>query len=75
LFKTGWQVQQNTIQNVLKGTMKATEKTDYRLKYEQHFRNNFSFYDNDFRVQQIKNQSFIVPWQLAENDKRDVIVK
>jgi hypothetical protein len=55
--------------------MKTSEKSDYRLKYEQHFRNNFSFYDNDFRVHQIKNQNFIVPWQLVENDQTEVVVK
>ena len=55
--------------------MKATEKTDYRLKNEQYFRNNYSFYDNDFRVHQIRNQDFIVPWQLVENNKTEVVVK
>jgi hypothetical protein len=55
--------------------MKASEKIDYRFKDEQHFRNNYSFYDNDFRVNQIKNQNFIVPWQLVENNKTEVVVK
>lgn len=68
-------VQQNAIQIVLTSTMKTSEKTDYRFKYEQHFRNNYSFNDNDFRVNQIKNQNFIVPWQLVENDKAEVVVK
>lgn len=55
--------------------MKAFEKTDYRFKREQLFRSNYSFYENDFRVQQIKNQNFVVPWQLVENEITEVIVK
>ncbi len=55
--------------------MKPSEKIDYKLNYEQHFRNDYSFKDNDFRVNQIKNQNFIVPWQLVENGRTKVVVK
>lgn len=59
----------------IESTMKTMKKTDYKFKVEQHFRSNFSFYDNDFRVNQIKNCNFIVPWQLVENETKEVIVK
>ncbi|KAF0235605.1 MAG: hypothetical protein FD181_3390 [Prolixibacteraceae bacterium] len=63
------------MQNVLKSTMKASEKIDYRFKDEQPFRSDYSFYENNFRVHKVKNQNFIVPWQMIGNNKTEVIVK
>ena len=52
--------------------MKATERTDFGLKSELQFRNNYSFFDNDLRIKQLENHNFIVPWQVVENDKKEV---
>jgi hypothetical protein len=48
---------------------------DVYCSEEQHQLNRRTFYDNDFRVHQIRNQDFIVPWQLVENNKTEVVVK
>lgn len=53
--------------------MKTTEKIDYGFKSELQFRNNISFFDNGLRIKQIEDQNFIVPWQMVEPDKKEVL--
>ena len=55
--------------------MKTSEKTDQNLKGKNEFRRNFSFFENDFRVKQIYNRSFVVPWQLNEYEKKEFVVQ
>lgn len=55
--------------------MKTSEKMDYGFKSEQHFQNNYAFSSKDFRIHQIQNQNFIVPWQVVEKDKKEVLVE
>jgi hypothetical protein len=55
--------------------MKTTEKIDNGFKNELHFRNNYSFLDKDLRIKQLENQSFIVPWQMVINEKKEVFVE
>jgi hypothetical protein len=55
--------------------MKATEKTDLRFKSELQFRNNYSFFENNLRIKQLEIQNFIVPWQLVEYDKKEILVE
>ena len=55
--------------------MKAVEKINYRYKNELQFRNNYSFFENDLRIKQLENQDFIVPWQLVEPKKKEVLVE
>jgi len=55
--------------------MKTTEKIDYGFKSELQFRNNYSFFDNDLRIKQLENRNFIVPWQMVETDKKEVLVE
>lgn len=55
--------------------MKASEKTDYGFKNELQFRNHYSFFENDLRIKQLENRNFIVPWQLVENEKKEVFVE
>lgn len=55
--------------------MKLAEKIDYGFESEQKFHNNYSFIDNDLRIKQLENQTFIVPWQMEEeNLKRELVV-
>ena len=55
--------------------MKETEKTDFGFKSELQFRINYSFFNNDLRIKQLKNQNFIVPWQMVEFDKKEILVE
>jgi hypothetical protein len=55
--------------------MKTTEKNDYGFRSELQFRNNYSFFDNDLRIKQLENRNFIVPWQMVETDKKEVLVE
>lgn len=55
--------------------MKAVEKVNYGDKNELHFRNNFSLFENDFRIKQFENQNFIVPWQMVKIQKKEVLVE
>ena len=55
--------------------MKETEKTDFGFKSELQFRHNYSFLDNDLRIKQLENHDFIVPWQMVETDKNEVLVE
>lgn len=55
--------------------MKEAGKIDYDINKEQKFRNNYSFLENDFRIQQIRKQEFVVPWQMVEDDKKKVLVE
>lgn len=55
--------------------MKTSEKTDQYIKGKSGFRRNFSFPGNDFRVKQIYNQSFVVPWQMIEYEKKEFVVQ
>lgn len=57
------------------GIMKEAGKIDYDINKEQKFRNNYSFLENDFRIQQIRKQEFVVPWQMVEDDKKKVLVE
>ena len=54
--------------------MKTTERNDLGFKRELHYRNNYAFGANDYRIQQVRNQNFIVPWQIVENEKKEVLV-
>lgn len=55
-------------------SMKTSEKMNYGFKSEQHYQNNYAFSSKDFRINQIKNQNFIVPWQIVEKEKKEVSV-
>ncbi len=55
--------------------MKTTEKIDYGFRSDQQFRNDYSSFENGFRIKQIDNQRFIVPWQLVETEKRKFAVE
>ena len=55
--------------------MKTTDGIDYRFNNELYFRHNFSFLENDFRIKQIQNQNFIVPWQMNEEVKKEEVVE
>jgi len=55
--------------------MKTTEKIDYSFRNELHYRNNYSFLNEDLRVKQLGNQNFIVPWQMVETDKKEIFVE
>jgi hypothetical protein len=52
------------------GHMKLAEKIDFAFDCEQKFHNSYSFVDKDLRVKEVKNQKFVVPWQIDENIKR-----
>ncbi len=54
--------------------MKTLEKMDYGFESERHFQNNYASSLKDFRIDQIRNQNFIVPWQIMENEKKEVFV-
>ncbi len=54
--------------------MKTKGKTEPGFKSEYQYRNNYTFSGNDFRIQQIRNQNFVVPWQICEIEtKKEVI--
>jgi hypothetical protein len=55
--------------------MKTVEKIDYGNRNEQQFRNNYSFFENEFRIKQLENQNFIVPWQMVKIQKKEVLVE
>jgi hypothetical protein len=55
--------------------MKTSEKTDQGLKGKEEFRKSFSFFENDFRVKQIYNRSFVVPWQMVEFEKKEFVLQ
>lgn len=55
--------------------MKTSEKMNYGFESDQHFKNNYAFSSRDFRIQQIRNQSFVVPWQIIEKEKKDVFAE
>jgi len=55
--------------------MKTAERMDFKFKNELHFRNNYSFFDKDLRIKQLENQSFVVPWQMVEDKKKEVFVE
>ena len=55
--------------------MKEAGKIDYDINREQQFRNNYSFLEHDFRIQQVLNQEFVVPWQMVDDDKKKVLVE
>ena len=55
--------------------MKIAEKIDYGFESEQKFRNSYSFFDNDLRIKQLKNQRFVVPWEMVEKDKWEAVVE
>lgn len=55
--------------------MKTSEKTDQGIKGKNKFPRDFSIFENDFRVKQIYNQSFIVPWQMVEYEKKEFVVQ
>ncbi len=55
-------------------TMKTSEKTNYGFESERNYKNNTAFSSKDFRIRQVQNQNFIVPWQVVENEKKEVRV-
>jgi hypothetical protein len=55
--------------------MKTFDKIDYGNRNEHQFRNNYSFFENDLRIKQLENHDFIVPWQLIEPKKKEVLVE
>lgn len=55
--------------------MKTVEKIEYGDRNEQQFRNNYSFFENEFRNKQPENQNFIVPWQMVKIQKKEVIME
>jgi hypothetical protein len=55
--------------------MKTTEETDFGFKSELQFHYNYSFFDNDLRIKQLENHDFIVPWQMVETEKKEVLVE
>lgn len=57
------------------GLMKTFEKMDYGSKNDQQFRNNFSSLESKFKVQQVRNQDFVVPWHVVEKDKKKFLVE
>lgn len=54
--------------------MKTSEKMNFGFKSELHYQNNYAFSSKDFRIHQIQNQNFIVPWQIIEKEKKEVRV-
>jgi hypothetical protein len=54
--------------------MKTSEKMKFGFESEQHFKNNYSFSSKDFRINQIQNQNFVVPWQIMEKEKKEILV-
>jgi hypothetical protein len=55
--------------------MKTAEKIKNGYKSEQQFQNNYSFFENDLRIKQLENHDFIVPWQMVETKKKEVLVE
>ncbi len=53
--------------------MKTQEKMNYGFERDQLFKNDYAFSSDDFRIHQIQNQNFIVPWQIIEKEKRQVL--
>ncbi|GAB1450355.1 hypothetical protein MASR2M47_04110 [Draconibacterium sp.] len=55
--------------------MKTREKINYGFESKQDFQRNYSFTSNDFRIQQIRNQGFIVPWHVVDKGKEKFLVE
>jgi len=55
--------------------MKLSEKIDYGFESGQKFHNNYSFFDKDLRIKQLKNQRFIVPWEMVEKEEKEILVE
>lgn len=54
--------------------MKTSGKMIYGFESDQHFKNSYAFSSKDFRIRQIQNQNFVVPWQITEKEKQQVLV-
>ncbi len=54
--------------------MKTSDKRNYGFESDQRFTNNFAFSSKDFRIHQIQNQNYVVPWQISEKEKRQLLV-
>ena len=55
--------------------MKTIERMDYGFKNDLQFRTNFTSLENNFKIQKARNQGFVVPWQIVENDKKEFLVE
>ncbi len=53
--------------------MKTAEKKDYGFRSESQFVNNYSFSADDFRIKQMRNRNFIVPWQMEKEVEEEVL--
>jgi hypothetical protein len=52
--------------------MKTIKRIDYGFESDQNFRRSYAFTSNDFRIQQIKNEGFVVPWHIVDKEKKEV---
>jgi hypothetical protein len=55
--------------------MRTMEKMDSGFKNNLQFRNNYTSLENNYRIQQFRNQKFIVPWQVVETEKKEFRVE
>jgi len=55
--------------------MKTTEEIDYGFKSKLQFRDKYSLMNYEIRIRHTDNQNFIVPWQMVENEKKEVLVE
>lgn len=55
--------------------MRTMEKMDSGFKNNLQFRSNYTSLENNYKIQQVRNQSFIVPWQVIEKEKKEFRVE
>jgi len=64
-----------SIRYVLISVMKTSEELNYRLKSKLQSRENYSLLNYEIRIKQIENQNFIVPWQMVNVKKKEILVE
>lgn len=60
--------------NVLLIVMKTTEKRKYDFTSRSQNQRFFYFSDKKGIVKNFENQQFVVPWQMVETKKREIII-
>ena len=55
--------------------MKTTEEIDYGFKNKLQVHDKYSLLNYEIRIRHTDNQNFIVPWQMVETEKKEVLVE
>jgi hypothetical protein len=55
--------------------MKTRERIKHGFESERDFRRNYAFTSNDYRIQQIRAEGFIVPWHIVDKEKKEFLVE